>query len=376
MSKIRVLHCNNDNKNMGGAYLVERKLEQYMRRYGYIFDYITMDEFIIRGNKETDPLKDSRIFSARLRNHKVTGHIRLPFYVKKVLKNNPYQIVHIDTDSAWKALLYAIPAKKSGAKVLIHSHASGIDGSHKVIKSILHRICKRILAKYADKYIGCSKRALEWLCPEKLLSNAEVLINGINREEYFYDEELRLKTREELDIKEKFVLCNVGRINDNKNQAFLVDVLCGLKVYYPDAVLLLVGPYTKEDYDKLIGKIDVENMRDSVIIAGETDQVNKYLNAADFFVLPSIFEGMPLASIEAQSVGLKCLLSTGTPPEVKMTKLVNREPLNSGANIWAKKIYNESVKPYHRCPTKINSINTMDGMAQHLFKIYSKLTGG
>lgn len=86
MKQIRVLHCNNDNKNMGGAYLVTRKLEPYVREIGYVFDYITMDEFVVSGHEDTDPMQGSKTFAARLRGNKLVGHIKLPLYVKKYLK--------------------------------------------------------------------------------------------------------------------------------------------------------------------------------------------------------------------------------------------------------------------------------------------------
>jgi len=376
MSQVRILHCNNDNKNMGGAYIVMRKLDPYMRQYGYVFDYITMDEFVVRGKAAVYPLEDSKTFSAKLRSNKIVGHIKLPFYVRKILKENPYNIVHIDIDSAWKALLYAIPAKKSGAKVLIHSHATGIDGDYKGIKGALHGFCKCILSKYSDKYIGCSQQALYWLCPKERLQQGEVLVNGIDKNEYFYNNSLRIKTRKELNIEDCFVLCNVGRINDNKNQSFLIDVIKELKKMISSVMLLLVGPYTEEDYNKLTRKIQLEQMNEEVIIIGETDQVNKYLNAADYFVLPSIFEGLSLASIEAQSTGVRCLLSMGTPPEAKVTELAIREPLESGMKVWASIIYNDSIKQFKRCSGEISIKNTMEGMARHLSNIYMALIGG
>lgn len=376
MKQTRILHCNNDNKNMGGAYLVERKLEPYIRQYGYIFDYMTMDEFVLNRNEQTDPLGDSKTFSARLRGNRILGHIQLPFYVKKILKENPYKVVHIDIDSAWKAILYAVPAQKSGAKVLVHSHANGIDGSYKGLKSALHKVCKNILSRYTDKYIGCSQGALEWLCPKNRLSQSAVITNGIDNKEYFYSEELRKNTRKELGLNEEFVLCNVGRINDNKNQIFLIDVLKALREKISDAVLLLVGPYAEEGYGKIMQKVKAEKLDNYVIITGETNQVNKYLNAADFFVLPSIFEGLSLASIEAQRTGLKCLLSTGNPPEASVTEMVIREPLDRGSKAWAELIVNEAYKNGVRSSMILNMENTMEGMAKTLSGVYSALIGG
>lgn len=377
MKQIRILHCNNDNKNMGGAYLVERKLEPYIREKGYIFDYITMDEFVDNGDKNTDPLDGSRTFSAKLRGNKIIGHIKLPFFVKKVLHDNPYMIVHIDIDSAWKALLYAVPAKKMGAKVIIHSHATGIDGNHKGIKFFFHKTCKKMLGKYSDKYIGCSNEALKWLCPESKKDSSELLVNGLDTSEFYYNESVRNECRKELDLENSFVICNVGRINENKNQVFLVDVLVELKKLIPNAVLLLVGPYTEENLDILKAKIKMVGVDSSVIISGPTNNVNKVLNASDYFVLPSKFEGFSLASIEAQSTGLNCLLSTGTPDEVKVSELAERVDISLGAKEWAQIIYQKSITPNRERKTlRLNNEYTMEGMAQHLSNIYDSLIGG
>ena len=373
MKQIRVLHCNNDNKNMGGAYLITRRLDPYMRQYGYVFDYMTMDEFAAGGTSETDPPGDARTFSARLRGNRLIGHMRLPFYVKKVFRDNPYKIVHIDIDSAWKALLYAVPAKLSGAKVLVHSHATGIDGDHKGLKGMLHTACKKILSKYTDKYIGCSRKAIEWLCPEKRLSKATVLRNGIDRNEFFFDEKLRDQTRRELRIEDRFVVCNVGRINDNKNQIFLIDVLKELQHSIPSALLILVGPYDEYDYTKLMQKIRQEELENSVQLIGNTNHVNRYLNAADYYVQPSIFEGMSLAGIEAQSTGLRCLFSTGNPPETVVTDLTVREPLEYGAKYWAETVFNSSRKQHDRKSVVFNSQFTIMGMAQSLAAVYGSL---
>lgn len=371
---IRILHCNNDNKNKGGAYLVERKLEPYIRKYGYIFDYFTMDEFIDSGNKNTDPLPDSKLFSARLRKNKVLGHIRLPFSFIKVLKANPYKLVHIDIDSAWKALLYAIPAKIIGTKVLVHSHATGIDGHFKSLKRLFHIICKFLLNMFTDKYIACSSKALAWLCPKFEMNNSEILINGINANEFYYKETIRKACRKNLKIENKnFVLCNVGRICENKNQIFLLDVLVDLKKTISDVKLLLVGPYDSEYLSKLKKLVKEKKIEDSVIIENETSDVNRFLNAADFFLLPSHFEGFSLVSLEAQITGLKCILSTGVPLETKVTENVEFAELKQGPKVWAENIKKRMLIIEERNTKHLDERYSLEGMAKHLASIYETM---
>ena len=193
---------------------------------------------------------------------------------------------------------------------------------------------------------------------------------------FFFDQSVRNECRKELGLGKHFTVCNVGRINDNKNQVFLIDVIQELRNYIPDAVLLLVGPYTEEDLEKLKDKIKRSQAENYVIIVGATNNVNKYLNAADYFVLPSYFEGFSLASIEAQSTGLKCLLSTGTPPEVRITDLAERADLNLGAKEWANLINKQCSNQYERKTAILSNEYTMEGMAKHLTQIYDALVGG
>ena len=160
MENIRVCHANNDNKGVGGAYIITRRVENEIRKYGFIFDYITMDEFIKRGDKDLDLLPGSIAHSARLRKNRLIGHIKLPFYAYNVFKKEKYKIVHIDTDLAGKALLYAIPAKLSGSKVIVHSHSTGIDGDHRLLKGFAHKLGRQMLPIFTDRYLACSQNAV------------------------------------------------------------------------------------------------------------------------------------------------------------------------------------------------------------------------
>lgn len=373
MSSIRVLHCNNDNKNLGGAYLIEHRIEPYMRRYGYIYDYITMDEFVMTGNKEIDPMQDAKLFSAQLRKNRLVGHVCFPKFVCNILKKNKYKIVHIDIDSAWKALLYAIPAKKYGSKVIVHSHSTGIDGNYKVVKKFFHVLTKYILQFYTDLYVGCSEEANCWLAPHHILKKTIILKNGVDKEKYYYDPQLRDKCRKELKINEKdFVIGNVARINDNKNQSFLVDILREFLNKGVQAKLLLVGAFTEEAYDKLYEKILEYDICENVLFSGETNDVNYYLNAMDYFVFPSIFEGFGLSVVEAQAAGLKCLISSTVPNVVIETNLAKHKSLKDGARSWMEFILDDFEKDNDR---KVDSENiySLNDMAKDMSRLYKEV---
>ncbi len=376
MGSIRVLHCNIDNKNLGGAYLLERRIEPYMRKLGFIYDYITMDEFVKTENEEINPLQGTKTYSAHLRDNRFIGHIRFPKYISYVLSKNQYKIVHINIDSAWKALIYAVPAKKSGAKVIIHSHSTGIDGGYKTIKYLLHLIGKKVLVKYTDKYIGCSEEANKWLVPKKKLKQAVVLKNGVDTKQYYRDYVIRKKSRAELNFKDdELVIGNVARINDNKNQIFLVKILRKMLDKGVNVKLLLVGAYTKKAYDKVYEMAMKLNVESYVIFTGETSMVNNYLNTMDYFVFPSIFEGFPLSVIEAQAVGLKCLISSTISSEVIETGLVTKMSLDEGEEKWADFISKDNCL-ISSCHASNEEIYSLEKMASDMKGLYKEVLYG
>ena len=100
--------------------------------------------------------------------------------------------------------------------------------------------------------------------------------------------------------------------------------------------LLLVGDGVMrqeiEEYAKELG------IYDKVIFAGMKSNVNEYLSAFDIFVFPSIWEGMPLAVVEAQASGLPCFVSDSIDKDILMTPMAKMLSLDKGSKYWADKL--------------------------------------
>ena len=132
------------------------------------------------------------------------------------------------------------------------------------------------------------------------------------------------------------VIGHVGRFGHMKNHDFLLDVFGRVNKELPGSRLLLVGegsllPAVKE-------KAASQGLLDNVIFTGNQAKVSDYYQAMDFFVFPSIFEGLPGTVIEAQASGLRCLISDSVTPEVLITGLAQAMPLSLGADRWAANI--------------------------------------
>ena len=84
--------------------------------------------------------------------------------------------------------------------------------------------------------------------------------------------------------------------------------------------------------------IKEKKLEDKVVLTGVVNNTWKYYSAFDIFVLPSLFEGLPVAGVEAQCSGTYCLFADNITREVNVTDLVNN--LDLIESIWVDKIAN------------------------------------
>lgn len=252
----------------------------------------------------------------------------------KLLKTNQYDVVHLNVFQGLQ-LVYLQLAKWAGVPVRIaHSHGSGLRKSKlRWCKLLLHKLGKTCFGSAATLRWTCSQQAESFLFGENA---AELIPNGIDVERYRFRADDRERVRKELGLTGKFVIGSVGRLQFDKNQSFLLDVLAQMLPERPDAVLLLVGdgPARQELRDKA-KKLGVAQ---SVIFYGVSDRVEELLWAMDVFAFPSLSEGFGLVAVEAQAAGLPVICSEYIPEEVNLTPYFVCIPLTSGIEVWAKAI--------------------------------------
>lgn len=366
---MRVLQVNIDNKNKGGAYILIHNMDMCLSE-DVSFDYLSMDEFIENGEIK------GKTYSAHLRNNRLLGHFMLPAYVNKVLKQNKYDVMHINSDSSWKAVLYALPAKKNNVKVLVHSHSTGSDGSFKLLKDVLHYLCRPFINSLADMCIACSPEAGKWMFSREKFT---VLHNGISPEKFVYSAARRQKMREQLGYtRNDFVVGNVGLISKTKNQEFLLDVLASLKKKRNNAKLLLVGSYEEKTYRQLKHKAIKLGVLENVQFTGAMSDIPSILAAIDWFAFPSLFEGLGISLIEAQAMGASCVVSENITHEAYISNYITCCPLEAGAAKWADVIDNGSINPDRgQAAQELYTHNyTIKGCATELEKIYQQMEKG
>lgn len=256
--------------------------------------------------------------------------IKYIFQLRNFFSEHPeYKIIHGHMDSL--GALYLHEAKKAGVPIRIaHAHNAAVqNGLKKYIRLfMIHRY-----KKYANKLFACSKVAGDFMFGH---TEFKIINNAIDAEKFEFNETIRTQKREELYIQDKVVVGNVGRFHVQKNQVFLIEVLKECVKNNKDVILLLIGSGELEtDLKTVIKKNGLEH---NVIILNNRSDVNELYQSMDVYVMPSLYEGLPVSAMEAQCSGLPCVFSDTITKEVDISGNIKFIPLELGPEEWANTI--------------------------------------
>lgn len=256
--------------------------------------------------------------------------------LKKYFAENHYDIVHsnINTLSVFPLKV----AKKVGIKVRIaHSHSTS--NKKEILRNVIKNILRPFSKKYATHYFACSELAGRYLFGNKTFDAGKVTVinNAIDCDRFKFDIIKRNKTRKELNISDDcFVIGHVGRMVSQKNHSFILDVFFEVLKKRPNSKLLFVGDGPLKE--EIILKAKELYIYDNIIIAGVHKHTERFYDAMDCFLLPSLYEGLPLSAIEAQTNLLDCVLSNKITKEIVINDNVKMISLDNSINEWCNSI--------------------------------------
>lgn len=248
-----------------------------------------------------------------------------------------YKVVHVHQDCLSSVIL-KVAAQHNVPVRVAHSHSASQD---KNLKYLIKLCYKRFIPKYATDLFACGRDAGDWMfggAPFQIINNA------IDVAAYTYDRAKRQKVRQQLGLENEFTIGHVGRFNQPKNHPFLLDIFATLLKEEPNAILLLVGG--GEGMSKMQEKVQALGIAEHVRFLGVRSDVADLMQAMDIFVLPSLYEGLPVTMVEAQAAGLPCIISDKVPPECILTEgLVDIMTLSASPEAWAEKILAKRAIP-------------------------------
>lgn len=321
MSK-KVLEVNVDDLNMGGVYGLVKNVIINNNNKNIQIDIASIEHFANHANVEMFNDVGTRVFYIGYEENKLVKQIKCFINLRTLIKKGNYEYIHVHADVANKLFTSGLAAKSAGAKkVILHSHAAGVDGAHRKLKKCLHKLCRRFLKYIATDYVACSDVAAQWMFPNVDSTRIVLINNGIDLEKFQFDEMIRNRVREDLGVKNELLIGHVGRFCYQKNHDYFLGILEVLKKRNIQSKLLLIGEGPDEEcFKEKIKQLQLENQ---VIFWGISNKVQELFMAMDVFVLPSHFEGLPIVGVEAQATGLPVIFSNKITTSAKLTDNVS-----------------------------------------------------
>lgn len=323
MAMIRVLQCVNDMHRAG----LETMLMNYYRnidRTKVQFDFLTHRPNPSDYDQEIQNMGGKVYYAPRLYPQNYRSYFS---YMRNFFNVHPeYKIMHSHIDSM--SYLPLLAGKKAGIPIRIaHSHNTAIDRD---FKYLLKQIFRYRITSVSNINFACGEEAGKFLFGEKEFT---VIPNAVEAEKFNFNKNIRITKRQELNLEDNFVIGHIGRLSYQKNHHFLIQIFNALLKKEKNAILLLVGVGEKEA--AIRDQVANLGLNDKVMFLGNRSDVCDLYQAMDVFVLPSLFEGIPVVGVEAQFADLPCVFSSKTPKEVKFNNKSCFINLKEKAERWA-----------------------------------------
>ena len=314
----------------GGVEAVVTAYDREMDHEEILFDY-----YIDADSTESLP---EDILRSGARCFVIPPYRQLPRYIMalvRAFRRERYRIVHVHMNTLSVFALSA--AWAAGVPVRIcHNHSTAHRGEGR--RMWLKLLLRPFARTFATDLFACGDYAGRWLYGRKAMERGEVTVvrNAIDVRRFVYDPDVRASVRRRAGWDGAFVVGHIGRFMPQKHHVFLLEIFRCVHAHREGALLLLVGD------GPLRGEMEARardlGIGDAVIFAGTTDRPEDLYQAMDVFCLPSLFEGNPVAAIEAQASGLCVIASSEVSQEARVTDRMRFLPLSAPPEQWAEEL--------------------------------------
>jgi len=309
---------------------VERLLYDYYNHLGgdeIAFDFVIFD-------REKEGIFEQPLREKGCRFHcvpRVQGlglsYIRA---VWKILREGRYQVVHAHRGS--RSFFVLLLAWAAGVPVRIaHSHLAFEPDANR-IKHLKTVVFKRLCRIFATDLFACGDDAACFMWGSSDPGRVRKMTNAIDTKRFHRALASRDKVRAALGVSDEFVLGTVARIDVQKNPMYLLKIAEAVRQSGRKAVLLVAGTGPMEQEVK--ERAREMGLEGFVRFLGVREDIPELLAAMDLFLLPSLFEGLPVTLIETQASGLPALVSDRVTREMDKVGLIRFLPLDEDVSCW------------------------------------------
>ena len=306
--------------------------------------------------------------------------LRYALNFRRVLREcGPYDCVHSHIHHTSGFILMLASIMRIPVRIA-HSHCDTrtLDRKAPFLTRMYYATMNALIRRFATMGIACSESAAPSLFSDSWASDPRWKVQTYGIDLHPFTEVVNsVSLRAELGISpDSFVIGYVGRIEDQKNPRFIVDIAERFCRMEPRAVFLLVGDgslrYEIENRVRNLG------LGEHFIFAGVRRDVPRLMKGAmDCFLFPSLFEGLGLVLLEAQAAGLTCVISDGLPDEASVvTELVRRISLEEPAEVWASELLRIRSLPRRPRADTLSNLrnNSIEASVLRLTQIYDSVS--
>ena len=299
-------------------------------------------ELVCDSDSNSLPLEEVEQLGGKL--HVIPPYQQIGKHIKaleKLFMENHYDVFHAMNNTMNLFPLYV--AKKAGVKVRV-SESLSMASKAELKKSIMKIVLKQFSHLFCNYYVACGKDCGIFQFGKKAYRHGKIEIfkTCIDAKANTFNQALRDKTREKFGWSDKVVYGFIGRFASQKNPLFLIDIMNEIKKKKINAHFVIIGAGNLENEMKL--KIDRYGLESSMSWLGRREDIKQFYNAFDAFLLPSIYEGLPVVGLESQAAGLPVFFSDAITKEAAACNLGHFISLKESASKWADIIIEETNK--------------------------------
>lgn len=282
-------------------------------------------------------------------------------------EHGPYDVVHTHFHY-YNGYALGI-ARRAGVPVRVsHSHSdiSRLDEASGVPRKAFIRGARYLLKKNATAGLAVSRGAAYSLFGPGWENDPRwrILFPSIVPERFHAPVD-REEARRKLGIpQDAFVLGHVGRFSEPKNHGYLIEIAKAVFKRDDGARLVLIGEGDgRPEIERKIARLGIT---DRVILTGSVPEPELLMRSVmDVFLLPSLYEGLPLVGIEAQAAGLPFFISDVVSTDVDaIAPLIHRLSISERPEVWA-----EEILSYKDTPAPISRAEALRKMEESAFNI-------
>ena len=351
----------------GGA---ENRLLELARQVDpqrFDFDFCTLQD---QSGAYDEPLRKLgfQVFPCKL----TRNIFRFSRRFREVLGQKSYNIIHTHV-YLFSGQLLRLAAKQGVPKRIMHLRTARQAPRDSFYRICYHALMTRWIRKYSTHIVAVSQSSITAFMGDNWQNDprTEVIYNGLNLKPFLesYD---RQKTRAEFGISpQEKVVIHVGNFRAAKDHETLIRAAARICCIQGNTRFILVGDGPlKEPIKKLVQKLEIAPW---VHFAGRRSDVPRLLMAADCFLFPSRWEGLPGALLEALAAGLT-VVASNIGPNQEVAKVSDRVILvpQGDDQAYAREVMNVLADPdkHKVTPGQLPDTFRMDAFVNKILTLY------